>query len=166
MLQLAKAEKRLAFSKIFLDEEDHLPNDLILRIIDYFNLIRWMSVRIYNSKNELLNDMYLPENKTIRDLKHIVSEFMNHQEYRMLYKIDRDGEYETRADTHYPDEYLLSNAATENLELFVIPLAKISRESEGGGKRRNRKSKRKSKRRSIRKKRKSKRKSKRKTRRK
>ena len=162
MLQLAKAEKRLAFSKIFLDEEDHLPNDLILRIIDYFNLIRWMRVRIYNLKNELLNDMYLPENKRIRDLKHIVSEFMNHQEYRMLYKIDRDGKYETRADTHYPDEYLLSNAATDNLELIVIPLAKISRESEGGGKRRKRKSKR----RSIRKKRKSKRKSKRKTRRK
>lgn len=45
MLQLIKAEKRLAFSKIFLDDEDHLPNDLILRIIDYFNLIR---VRIYN----------------------------------------------------------------------------------------------------------------------
>jgi len=163
MLQLAKAEKRLAFSKIFLDEEDHLPNDLILRIIDYFNLIR---VRIYNFKNELLNDMYLPENKTIRDLKHIVSEFMNRQEYRMLYKIDRDGKYETSDNTYYPDEYLLSNTETDNLELIVIPLAKISRESEGGGKRRNRKSKRKSKRRSIRKKRKSKRKSKRKTRRK
>ena len=162
MLQLAKAEKRLAFSKIFLDEEDHLPNDLILRIIDYFNLIRWMRVRIYNLKNELLNDMYLPENKTIRDLKHIVSEFMNRQEYRMLYKIDRDGKYETSDNTYYPDEYLLSNTETDNLELIVIPLAKISRESEGGGKRRKRKSKR----RSIRKKRKSKRKSKRKTRRK
>jgi len=159
MLQLAKAEKRLAFSKIFLDEEDHLPNDLILRIIDYFNLIR---VRIYNFKNELLNDMYLPENKTIRDLKHIVSEFMNRQEYRMLYKIDRDGKYETSDNTYYPDEYLLSNTETDNLELIVIPLAKISRESEGGGKRRKRKSKR----RSIRKKIKSKRKSKRKTRRK
>jgi hypothetical protein len=152
MLQLIKAEKRLAFSKIFLDDEDHLPNDLILRIIDYFNLIR---VRIYNIRNELINDMYLPGNKTIKDLKHKVSEFMNHPEYRMLYKIDRDGKYETRDNTYYPDEYLLSNTH-ENLELFVIShLGHVA----GGGKRRRRKSTRK-KRRSTRKKRKSKRKTK------
>ena len=158
MLQLIKAEKRLAFSKIFLDDEDPINNDLILRIIDYFNLIRLIRVRIYNIRNELINDIYLPENDTIRDLKHKVSEFMNHHEYRMLYKIDRDGKYETRDNTYYPDEYLLSNTH-ENLELFVIPFAKISSESEGGGKRRKRKSTRK-KRRSTRKKRKSKRKTK------
>lgn len=99
--------------------------------------------------------MYLPGNKTIRDLKHKVSEFMNHPEYRMLYKIDRDGKYETRDNTYYPDEYLLSNTH-ENLELFVIShLGHVA----GGGKRRRRKSTRK-KRRSTRKKRKSKRKTK------
>jgi len=152
MLQLIKAEKRLAFSKIFLDDEDHLPNDLILRIIDYFNLIR---VRIYNIRNELINDMYLPENRTIGDLKHKVSEFMNHDEYRLMYKIDRDGKYETRDNTYYPDEHLLSNTH-ENLELFVIS---HQGHVAGGGKRRKRKSTRK-KRRSTRKKRKSKRKTK------
>jgi len=158
MLQLIKAEKRLAFSKIFLDDEDPINNDLILRIIDYFNLIRLIRVRIYNIRNELINDMYLPENDTIRDLKHKVSEFMNHHEYRMLYKIDRDGKYgkyETRDNTYYPDEYLLSNTH-KNLELFVIS---HQGHVAGGGKRRRRKSTRK-KRRSTRKKRKSKRKTK------
>ncbi len=105
MCELINAKKRLAFSKIFLDDRYPEDNDVILRIIDFFNNIR---VRIYNIRNELINDIYLSKCLTVKDLKDVLSKIMERIPYRVLYKIDRgNGEFETRRDNHYPDDDLL-----------------------------------------------------------
>ena len=143
MCELINAKKRLAFSKIFLDDRYPKDNDVILRIINFFNNIR---VRIYNIRNELIDDIYLNKCLTVKYLKDVLSKFMEGYPYRMLYKIDRgNGEFETRRDNHYPDDDLLTNTTgLEIIDLIVIPLAAIVKHHEGGGKRKRRKSKRRS----------------------
>ena len=144
MCELINAKKRLAFSKIFLDDRYLEDNDVILRIINFFNLIKSSSrVRIYDIGNNLLSNMCIQKNKTVKDLKNVLSKFMEGNPNRMLYKIDRgNGEFETRRDNHYPDDELLTNTTgLEIIDLIVIPLATVKRH-EGGGKRLKTKSKR------------------------
>ena len=143
MYELINAKKRLAFSKIFLDGRYPEDNDVILRIIDFFNLIKSVRVRIYDIGNNLLSNMCIQNNKTVKDLKEKLSMLMKGNPYRMLYKIDRgNGEFEARRDNHYPDDELLTNTTgLKIIDLIVIPLATVKHQG-GGSKRNNRKSKR------------------------
>ena len=123
MCELINAKKRLEFSKILLDDRYPEDNDVILRIINFFNNIR---VRIYNIRNELINDIYLSKCLTVKDLKDVLSKFMEGKPYRMLYKINRGNEkFETRRDNHYPDDDLLTNIDLKIIDLIVIPLVTV-----------------------------------------